>query len=53
MKTQLPVSPPNSLLFIKAGLPLILFSIGASLVVKSGLEGKMKEADTAKGVISK
>lgn len=31
----------------------IVFIFEASLVVKNGLEGKMKEADTAKGVLSK
>jgi hypothetical protein len=33
MKTPLQSSPPNSLLFIKAGLPLILFSVGVRISV--------------------
>jgi len=45
--------PPSTFLFLKAGLPLILFSVGASLVLKRGLEGKQKESDASKGVISK
>mmetsp|Transcript_2654 Transcript_2654/g.3747 ORF Transcript_2654/g.3747 Transcript_2654/m.3747 type:complete len:158 (-) Transcript_2654:395-868(-) len=45
--------PPNSILFLKAGLPLMLFCVGASLVLKDGLEGKRKEADVAKGAVSK
>lgn len=31
MKAPLQPSPPNSLLFIKAGLPLILFSVGVRI----------------------
>uniref|UniRef100_A0A6V2QB68 Transmembrane protein n=2 Tax=Ditylum brightwellii TaxID=49249 RepID=A0A6V2QB68_9STRA len=46
--------PPSSLkLFVKAGLPLILFSIGSAFVLKSALEGKTKERDASKGAISK
>jgi hypothetical protein len=33
MKPPLQSSPPNSLLFIKAGLPLILFSVGVRISV--------------------
>jgi hypothetical protein len=44
--------PPSTFLFLKAGLPLVLFSVGASLVVKRGIEGKQKESDTSKGVVS-
>jgi len=46
-------APPSTFLFIKAGLPLILFSVGASYVVKNGLEGKQKESDLSKGASSK
>ena len=44
--------PPSTFLFIKAGLPLVLFSVGASLVVKRGIEGKQKESDASKGLVS-
>ncbi len=46
-------APPSGFLFVKAGLPLILFSIGASLVVKSAVEGQFRERDAAKGLVSK
>ncbi len=46
-------APPSAFLFIKAGLPLMIFCVGASYVVKSGIEGKQKEADASKGVVSK
>lgn len=46
-------APPSAFLFIKAGMPLMMFCVGASYVVKSGIEGKQKESDTAKGVVSK
>jgi len=46
-------APPSAFLFIKAGLPLILFSIGASYVLKRGIEGKQKESDASKGLVSK
>jgi len=45
--------PPSSYLFIKAGMPLMLFCVGASYVLKSGIEGKQKESDMSKGVVSK
>lgn len=53
--TKLPKNkaPPSSFLFMKAGLPLMLFTIGASYVVKSGIEGKQREADAYKGASSK
>ncbi len=50
---QLKKSPPAGFLFIKAGLPLILFSLGASYVVKNAIEGKQKESDASKKYISK
>ena len=46
-------APPNTFLFMKAGLPLILFSIGASYVVKNAIEGKQKEYDASKNYVSK
>jgi hypothetical protein len=46
-------APPSTYLFIKAGLPLMMFCVGASYVLKKGIEGKQKEADVAKGAISK
>eukprot|EP00562_Extubocellulus_spinifer_P007457 CAMPEP_0178503784 /NCGR_PEP_ID=MMETSP0696-20121128/18229_1 /TAXON_ID=265572 /ORGANISM="Extubocellulus spinifer, Strain CCMP396" /LENGTH=162 /DNA_ID=CAMNT_0020132945 /DNA_START=311 /DNA_END=796 /DNA_ORIENTATION=+ len=45
--------PPFVHLFIKAGLPLVLFSVGASYVLKNAIEGKNKERDVYKGVSSK
>ena len=57
MKTSTPPipnkGPPSLFLFIKAGLPLVLFSVGASYVLKSAIEGKQKESEAAKGVVSK
>merc|ERR1719223_974363 len=50
---QLKKAPPSSFLFIKAGLPLILFSLGASYVVKNAIEGKQKESDASKKYVSK
>mmetsp|Transcript_13105 Transcript_13105/g.19849 ORF Transcript_13105/g.19849 Transcript_13105/m.19849 type:complete len:127 (-) Transcript_13105:1700-2080(-) len=50
---QLPKAPPSAFLFVKAGLPLIIFSIGASYVVKNAIEGKQKEADASKKFVSK
>lgn len=51
--TQLNKAPPNFFLFIKAGLPLILFSVGASYVVKNAIEGKQKEYDASRNYVSK
>jgi len=48
-----PKPPPGGHLFVKAGLPLILFSVGASYVLKDAIEGKNKERDAAKGASSK
>jgi hypothetical protein len=45
--------PSNFHLFIKAGLPLLLFSVGASLMLKNGLEGKNIDRDKSKGFVSK
>mmetsp|Transcript_13246 Transcript_13246/g.32189 ORF Transcript_13246/g.32189 Transcript_13246/m.32189 type:complete len:156 (-) Transcript_13246:1021-1488(-) len=45
--------PTNFHLFMKAGLPLILFSVGASLVLKSAVEGKNLERDKSKGLVTK
>eukprot|EP00560_Eucampia_antarctica_P004557 CAMPEP_0197836510 /NCGR_PEP_ID=MMETSP1437-20131217/29252_1 /TAXON_ID=49252 ORGANISM="Eucampia antarctica, Strain CCMP1452" /NCGR_SAMPLE_ID=MMETSP1437 /ASSEMBLY_ACC=CAM_ASM_001096 /LENGTH=115 /DNA_ID=CAMNT_0043442757 /DNA_START=191 /DNA_END=535 /DNA_ORIENTATION=+ len=45
--------PPSGFLFIKAGLPLVLFSIGASLVVKNAVEGQNREREASKGLVSK
>jgi hypothetical protein len=53
VSTQLKKAPPSGFLFIKAGLPLILFSIGASYVVKYAIEGKQKEYDASKNYVSK
>ena len=50
---QLKTAPPAGFLFIKAGLPLILFSVGASYVVKNAIEGKQKESDASKKYVSK
>ena len=47
-----PKPPPGGHLFIKAGLPLILFSVGASYVLKDAIEGKNKERDAVKGASS-
>jgi hypothetical protein len=48
-----PLQPSNFHLFIKAGLPFLLFSVGASYVLKSAVEGKNAERDKSKGLISK
>ena len=45
--------PSNFHLFIRAGLPFLLFSVGASLVLKSAVEGKNIERDKSKGLITK
>ena len=45
--------PSNFHLFVKAGLPFLLFSVGASLVLKSAVEGKNIERDKSKGLVSK
>ncbi|KAL7478175.1 hypothetical protein ACHAWX_000115 [Stephanocyclus meneghinianus] len=47
------LQPSNFHLFIKAGLPFLLFSVGASYVLKSAVEGKNLEREKAKGLISK
>lgn len=49
----IPQQPTSFHLFIKAGLPFLLFSVGASLVLKSALEGKNIERDKSKGLVSK
>ncbi len=51
--SQITKAPPAGFLFIKAGLPLILFSVGASYVVKNAIEGKQKESDASKKYVSK
>ena len=48
-----PLQPSNLHLFLKAGLPFLLFSVGASYVLKSAVEGKNLERDKSKGLISK
>ncbi|KAL9190745.1 hypothetical protein ACHAXT_000451 [Thalassiosira profunda] len=45
--------PSNFHLFVKAGLPFLLFSVGASFVLKSAVEGKNLERDKSKGLVSK
>merc|ERR1712003_574865 len=45
--------PSSFHLFVRAGLPLLIFSVGASLVLKSAVEGKNIERDKSKGLISK
>lgn len=45
--------PSNFHLFVRAGLPFLLFSVGASLVLKSAVEGKNIERDKSKGLITK
>jgi hypothetical protein len=47
------LQPSNFHLFVKAGLPFLLFSVGASYVLKSAVEGKNLERDKSKGLISK
>jgi len=53
LRSQLPQQPSNFHLFVRAGLPFLLFSVGASLVLKSALEGKNIERDKSKGLITK
>lgn len=49
-----PIQQPSNIhLFVKAGLPFLLFSVGASLILKSGLEGKNIDRDKSKGFVSK
>ena len=49
-----PIQQPSNLhLFVRAGLPFLLFSVGASLMLKSGLEGKNTDRDKSKGFVSK
>ncbi|KAL7549279.1 hypothetical protein ACHAWF_012555 [Thalassiosira exigua] len=49
-----PIQQPSTFhLFVKAGLPFLLFSVGASLVLKSAVEGKNAERERAKGFSSK
>lgn len=49
-----PIQLPSNLhLFVRAGLPFLLFSVGASLMLKSGLEGKNTDRDKSKGFVSK
>ena len=43
----------GSLYFVKAGLPLLLFSILGAWVVSNGIEGKNKERDAFQGRMSK
>ncbi|KAL3782129.1 hypothetical protein HJC23_005391 [Cyclotella cryptica] len=47
------LQPSNVHLFVKAGLPFLLFSVGASYVLKSAVEGKNLEREKAKGLVSK
>lgn len=53
LRSQLPQQPSNFHLFVRAGLPFLLFSVGASLVLKSAVEGKNIERDKSKGLITK
>ena len=48
-----PQQPSNFHLFMRAGLPFLLFSVGASLVLKSAVEGKILERDKSKGMVTK
>mmetsp|Transcript_19041 Transcript_19041/g.32444 ORF Transcript_19041/g.32444 Transcript_19041/m.32444 type:complete len:149 (-) Transcript_19041:426-872(-) len=53
-KAASPIQQPSNFhLFVKAGLPFLLFSVGASLVLKSAVEGKNIERDKSKGLVSK
>jgi hypothetical protein len=51
--SRLSTSASNFHLFVKAGLPLLLFSVGASIMLKSGVEGKNIERDKSKGFVTK
>ena len=46
-------SQSGSLYFVKAGLPLLLFSLLGAWVVSNGIEGKNKERDAFQGRMSK
>jgi len=48
-----PQQPSSLHLFVRAGLPFLLFSIGASLVLKSAVEGKNAEREKSSGLVSK
>ena len=45
--------PSSAHSFVRAGLPFTLFSLLAVWVVKNGIEGRQREADVAKGKVSK
>mmetsp|Transcript_873 Transcript_873/g.1816 ORF Transcript_873/g.1816 Transcript_873/m.1816 type:complete len:163 (+) Transcript_873:242-730(+) len=54
LRTPMQPQQPSSLhLFVRAGLPFLLFSIGASLVLKSAVEGKNAEREKSSGLVSK
>jgi hypothetical protein len=46
-------SSPSKPLWIKAGLPFVLFSVLASWVVSNALEGKIRESEASQGKASK
>ena len=52
--SRLPIQPPSNFhLFVRAGLPFLIFSVGASFVLKSAVEGKNNERDKYSGLVSK
>lgn len=46
-------APTSFHIFVRAGLPLIIFAVGSSYVLKSAVEGKNTERDKSRGLISK
>jgi len=53
MATKPPLPPPKvvpqSVTFVRAGLPFLLFVGGASYVLASAIEGKNKEREVSQG----
>jgi hypothetical protein len=47
LKTKAAMKPGQ--VFVRAGLPMLLFTIGASLVVASAVEGKQREREVFTG----
>ena len=46
-------APTSFHIFVRAGLPLLIFAVGGSYVLKSAVEGKNTERDKSRGLISK
>jgi len=51
-KAQAP-PPGGARLFLRAGAPLVAFTVMSAYVVSTAVEGKNKERDASKGLVSK